>query len=221
MAIFPGTLRSSQIDAAELDQEFVKILKEQVFDLGFLGVNVNKFKPEVDLLFDFIVNYSILATGQSYGLSLENLVYKAKNHKPLSKMQKGLYTLSRVISVWGWTRFQMLINSFGWSDQPPKSWKFKLWKLLQKLELFAKGLSFVNFILFLRNGRFRSLTDRFLGMTLVYDQPKVHRMINFEFMNQQLVWEAFTEFFVTLLPIINVATWKRRAKAIFGKNSVT
>ena len=220
MSEYPGTLRSSQIDAAELDDEFKNILKEQVLDLGFLGVDLKKFEPELNLLFDLIVNYSILSSGQSYGLSLENLIYKSSNHKPLTRLQKILYSVSRIITVWGWSRFQTAMNAAGWSDRPANSWKFKLWRLLQRMEVFLKSLSFLNFIVFLRNGRYRSLTERVLGMTLVYDQPRVHRMINFEFMNQQLVWQAFTEFFVTLLPFLNVTTWKRKVKSIFGKKQV-
>lgn len=40
--------------------------------------------------------------------------------------------------------------------------------------------------------RYRTLIDRILGMRLIYAQRSLNRNVSFEFLNRQLVWEAFT-----------------------------
>lgn len=40
--------------------------------------------------------------------------------------------------------------------------------------------------------RYRTLIDRMLGLRLVYRQRNFARQVSFEFLNRQLVWEAFT-----------------------------
>jgi peroxin-2 len=40
--------------------------------------------------------------------------------------------------------------------------------------------------------RYRTLTDRVLGMRLTYAQRTMSRNVSFEFLNRQLVWHAFT-----------------------------
>lgn len=40
--------------------------------------------------------------------------------------------------------------------------------------------------------RYRTLTDRVLGMRLTYAQRTMNRNVSFEFLNRQLVWHAFT-----------------------------
>jgi peroxin-2 len=55
----------------------------------------------------------------------------------------------------------------------------------------------------------RTLTERLLGARLVYKQPNMSRLISFEYLNRQLVWQELSEFLLFLLPLINVAKVKR------------
>ena len=43
-----------------------------------------------------------------------------------------------------------------------------------------------------RKTRYRTLTDRLLGMRLVPSTRIVRREVSYEFMNRQMVWHAFT-----------------------------
>ena len=49
-----------------------------------------------------------------------------------------------------------------------------------------------NFAIFLWNGKYRTIVDRILGMRLVYANRSLNRSVSFEFLNRQLVWNAFT-----------------------------
>ena len=69
--------------------------------------------------------------------------------------------------------------------------------------------AFVSFLIFLVNGRYRTLIDRFLGLRLVAPTNQVRREVSFEYLNRQLVWHAFTEFLLFLLPLMGINRWRR------------
>lgn len=82
--------------------------------------------------------------------------------------------------------------------------------------------AFASFLVFLTNGRYRTLLDRALGLRLTPTSAAISREVSFEYLNRQLVWHAFTEFLLFLLPLVGVARWRRilartwrRAKAFF------
>ncbi|EPE06703.1 peroxisome biosynthesis protein (peroxin-2) [Ophiostoma piceae UAMH 11346] len=71
------------------------------------------------------------------------------------------------------------------------------------------GAAFVSFLVFLRYGRYRTLLDRVLRMRLVPPTSQVSREVSFEYLNRQLVWHAFTEFLLFLLPLVGINRWRR------------
>jgi len=46
-------------------------------------------------------------------------------------------------------------------------------------------------------------------MRLVPSSNQTSREVSFEFLNRQLVWHAFTEFLLFLLPLVGISRWKR------------
>ena len=86
-------------------------------------------------------------------------------------------------------------------------------QLLRRLTEYANNLhdaaSLASFLVFLVNGRYRTLTDRFLRLRLVPTSYGISREVSFEYLNRQLVWHAFTEFLLFLLPLVGVARWRR------------
>lgn len=51
----------------------------------------------------------------------------------------------------------------------------------------------------------RTLVERLIGARLVYRQPSMSRLVSFEYLNRQLVWQELSEFMLFLLPLINVS----------------
>ena len=83
--------------------------------------------------------------------------------------------------------------------------------------------SLVSFLVFLVNGRYRTLMDRVLRLRLVAPSNQISREVSFEYLNRQLVWHAFTEFLLFILPILGVNRWRRwiskawrKAKSLTG-----
>ena len=69
--------------------------------------------------------------------------------------------------------------------------------------------AFASFLVFLVNGRYRTLIDRFLRLRLAPPSSQIGREISFEYLNRQLVWHAFTEFLLFLLPLVGISRWRR------------
>ncbi|KAJ8297193.1 Ran-specific GTPase-activating protein 1 [Rhodotorula toruloides] len=164
----------------------------------------------------------------------------------LTRIQKLAYTLLVVLPPYLHSRLQDRMLTSSWADEPlPRSW-FSLvdlrrlmargrrreeemiqwkrewkrtgWELLNVGERLSAVLGLVNFLVFLYNGRYRTLIDRVLKMRLVYAQRAFTPNVSFEFLNRQLVWEAFTEFLLFLLPLVNLHRLRLRVvKAISSR----
>ena len=69
--------------------------------------------------------------------------------------------------------------------------------------------AFASFLVFLANGRYRTLFDRILRLRLAPPNTLISREVSFEYLNRQLVWHAFTEFLLFLLPLVGIGRWRR------------
>ncbi|KAG2235904.1 hypothetical protein INT48_008207 [Thamnidium elegans] len=98
----------------------------------------------------------------------------------------------------------------GWGELDESDIKYKVYNVLQKGEKYWKAFSLLNFLIFLWNGRYRTLIDRMLAMRLVYSKKSMNRQVSFEFLNRQMVWHAFTEFLLFLVPLINIEKLKMK-----------
>lgn len=157
---------------------------------------------------------------------------------PLSSSQTSLYTALTVVPPYLHSRVRDYMLSSGWADHPsfpfsslvsssststPRANQLKrlVWDLLARSEQVWATLGLLNFLVFLYDGRYRTLIERLLGMRLVYAKRAVTRNVSFEFLNRQLVWEAMTvrpppsslpvstermsqEFLLFLMPLINL-----------------
>lgn len=77
--------------------------------------------------------------------------------------------------------------------------------------------AFGSFLVFLVNGRYRTLLDRVLRLRLIAPSSQVSREVSFEYLNRQLVWHAFTEFLLFLLPLVGISRWKRWLSRVWRK----
>ncbi len=85
----------------------------------------------------------------------------------------------------------------------------QLSKLTSTVSTVHAGAAFVSFLVFLLHGRYRTLLDRLLRMRLAPPTSQVAREVSFEYLNRQLVWHAFTEFLLFVLPLVGINRWRR------------
>lgn len=89
-------------------------------------------------------------------------------------------------------------------------------KFTDLLSALWSASSLFNFLLFLYSGRYSTLILRLLKIRLVPTTRTLSRQVNFEFQNRQLVWNAFTEFLLFVVPLINLPRLRRRFSKLFN-----
>ncbi|KAI9480439.1 MAG: Pex12 amino terminal region-domain-containing protein [Benjaminiella poitrasii] len=199
-------MRVSQLDSDILDIELVDILKEQLWSALslFKPVIKEKFEPELLGLLNLVLfKLSIYDSSATYGAQLQNLKYRNEwqhggafesiaRDAPLTKGQKIAYGVLTVGGQYVWTRLNRYVTAKGWGELDESDYRYRLYRLLQTGEKYWKAVSLINFLVFLWNGKYRTLIDRILAMRLVYSKKSMNRQVSFEFLNRQMVWHAFT-----------------------------
>ncbi|KYR01049.1 RING zinc finger-containing protein [Tieghemostelium lacteum] len=231
-----NVVKVSQLDSSKLDDEILDLLRTQFMKVFmFFKPNfISNFQPEINLILkSLIFKLSIFNLGTTYGNQLQNLTYRneaafdprggSDKLIKLTQRQKWMSGIFNIGGEWLWTRIQRISINDAWSERPPDDIRKRLWNLLNLMESAYKILSILNFLTFLYDGKYVTLVNRLLRMRLVYAHPSLSRRISFEYMNRQLVWYGFTEFFLFIMPLINVDKikgflYRMFLKSTFGKS---
>ena len=211
--------RVGQLDANLLDQELADLLAQPV-TAALRRASPwleRRYAAEIRMMLRLILyKFSIYDHRASYGAMLQNLRYRNEwaspttRDAPLTRIQLALYPLCTIIAPYSLAKAHAYMSAHQYDQAPRESAAFvayALWRHWQRLWSLA---ALVNFGLFLWNGRYRTITDRVLGMRLVYANRALHRHVSFEFLNRQLVWNALTEFLLFLLPLLRPQRVLRR-----------
>ncbi|KAI0178845.1 Pex12 amino terminal region-domain-containing protein [Hypoxylon sp. FL1284] len=209
--------RVGQVDAELLDDDLVGQLRDQVGEaLKYFGDTIkDDWSAEILLSLRLILfKLSVWDHDATYGAALQNLKYTdARRDGPVltppSKWQKSLYGLITVGGKYGWTKWEnWLLDQDNGYDQPTPVVQ-KLSKFTAKITNLHSIVAFVSFLAFLLHGRYRTVLDRVLRMRLAPPTSQVNREVSFEYLNRQLVWHAFTEFLLFVLPLVGINRWRR------------
>ncbi|KPI41153.1 Peroxisomal biogenesis factor 2 [Cyphellophora attinorum] len=209
--------RVGQVDAELLDDELITLLKGQVAEgLKYFGAHLqDDWSQEILLALRVaLFKLSIWDNNASYGATLQNLRYAdarqpiALQSKP-TRWQKSLYGLFTVFGRYGWDRWEdWLIEQEGGYTAPSANVQ-RLSRITSYVSATHSIAAFTSFLVFLVNGRYRTLVDRILQLRLVSPSNQISREVSFEYLNRQLVWHAFTEFLLFLLPLVGISRWRR------------
>lgn len=221
--------RVGQVDAELLDEELLELLKNQAGEgLKLLGAHLkDDWSAEIGAALRAILwKLSIWDHGASYGASLQGLKYTDARSAPTAareatRWQRAAYGLITVGGRYAWTRWEDRLSSLenGYDEPSP------LISRLSRLTTFANNThniaAFFSFLVFLYNGKYRTLTDRILRLRLVPSTNQTSREVSFEYLNRQLVWHAFTEFLLFLLPLVGISRWRRWLAKAWKKTTQT
>ncbi|RAQ68632.1 peroxisome biosynthesis protein (Peroxin-2) [Aspergillus flavus] len=209
--------RVGQVDAELLDEELLGLLKGQVGNaLKYFGPQAREdWSHEIQFALRAILfKLSIWDHNASYGAALQNLKYvdtrsKGPIHSAPTKWQKSLYGLLTVGGRYAWEKWESwLINQEGGYDEPSREVRM-LARMTDLISTTHSIAAFISFLVFLVNGRYRTLVDRILRIRLTPPSAQASREVSFEYLNRQLVWHAFTEFLLFLLPLVGISRWRR------------
>ena len=224
--------RVGQVDAELLDEELLELLRAQVGEaLKYFGSHLrDEWSSEILLgLRAVLFKLSIWDHNASYGAALQNLHYTdARQAGPLlstpTRWQKAWYGALSVGGRYAWEKWNVWLadqegayervgsvpthGELANSSKPSPS--------IQTLSRISSAAStahsiaaFSSFLIFLVNGRYRTLLDRILRLRLTSPSNHLSRQVSFEYLNRQLVWHAFTEFLLFLLPLVGITRWRR------------
>lgn len=216
--------RVGQFDAEQLDEELLELLKRQVADgLKYFGTHIqNEWAAEITLALRAILfKLSVWDNNATYGAALQNLQftdgrYRGEGIIAPSKWQKFSYGIISTGGRYAWTRWEdwVVNRSVGHDSTKMVKIMSRLYRILDMVHFLA---SITSFSVFLVNGRYRSLLDRILKLRLTPQNSQVSRQVSFEYLNRQLVWHAFTEFLLFLLPLVGVNRWKKWFTKVWKK----
>jgi peroxin-2 len=218
--------RVGQVDAELLDEELLGLLKGQVGEgLKYFGTHItDNWTPEILLALRCILfKLSIWDQNASYGAHLQGLRYtdarsNAPNRPPPKPWQKAAYGVLTIGGRYAWTKWEEWLLSNQEDYTRSESPQLKLMAALtERLTSAHDVASLASFLVFLVNGRYRTITDRLLRLRLTPTSHSTSREVSFEYLNRQLVWHAFTEFLLFLLPLVGISRWRRILSRAFRK----
>ncbi|KAF2731947.1 peroxisomal biogenesis factor 2 [Polyplosphaeria fusca] len=210
--------RVGQVDAELLDEELLALLKGQVGEgLKYFGSHItDSYTPEIVLGLRLILfKLSIWNNNASYGAHLQGLRYtdartNRPDRPPPKPWQKAAYGLITIGGRYAWTKWEEYLLA---SQEDYTREMSPALKLAQRMTDYTNSAhdvaSLASFLVFLVNGRYRTLTDRLLRLRLAPTSHSTSRDVSFEYLNRQLVWHAFTEFLLFLLPLVGISRWRR------------
>ena len=225
-------LRVSQIDAGRLDVELTSLLREQflrIFSRVQPGA-VARAAPELNLGLDALVFYfTVWSHRPTPGMELMNLRYRDERRVRSGKsgMEGERLTTSQRLAAfaalaggrYAWAKLARAASVGRWADEETHTAKHRAWRLMQFAELAHGAASLANFLAFLRDGKFRSPWERAARARLVYAAPDAARIVSFEYLNRQLVWQELSELALFVLPIVSAHANRWREAARGGRSA--
>ncbi|PLN84433.1 putative peroxisome biosynthesis protein [Aspergillus taichungensis] len=221
--------RVGQVDAELLDEELLDLLKGEVGNaLKYYGPQLREdWSNEIQLVLRAILfKLAIWDHDASYGAALQGLKYvdcrsKGPVHSAPTKWQKSLYGLLTVGGRYAWGKWESwLVDQEGGYEEPSREVRM-LARMTDLVSTTHSIAAFISFLVFLVNGRYRTLTDRILRIRLTPPSQQASREVSFEYLNRQLVWHAFTEFLLFLLPLVGISRWRRWLSRLWRKTKST
>ncbi|KAJ8320663.1 hypothetical protein KUTeg_002250, partial [Tegillarca granosa] len=116
----------------------------------------------------------------------------------ISRRQKYVYALILIGSPWLRDRSSNILKYFGLNK-----WKEQSQKILRWIEVTFKLANLLNFLVFLQQGVYHSITERILGIRPMFPKKQGVRQVSFEYMTRELMWHGFSEFLFFILPLVN------------------
>lgn len=204
-----SNLRVNKWDAMILDSEILGLLKtpmKSMFSMFEPGV-ADRIKPEIDAVLGALL--FVFTTGfrrPTPGMKLENVQYAPHL---FTRRRLGAFFLLSVGLPYAWKRLMRYLSSARWTNREAPATsaptRERMLTALKKLETLVVTCQFINLLIFLRKGSYRSLPERCLGMKMESITPSTApRSINFEYMTRQLLWDGLMEFGNFVLPFL---TW--------------
>ncbi|ETO28429.1 RING zinc finger-containing protein [Reticulomyxa filosa] len=189
--------RVNQLDALALDNELRSSLKTLLgrifkhFPMSSFPLRYEiEIEAAVELMLYFVSMPNSMSVVSTPGAIMQNIEYQI----PISGRTRAYFLILSVAVPYVWRRLARHTSESG--SNTTNQW-------IHRISVIVRILALANWLWFIREGKYRSLTERILGVEMKYTNPNIGRAIVFDFMNQQLVWTALSDFLLCVVPLIN------------------
>lgn len=229
-------VRVHQLDASLLDAELVDLLKTQMWK-GFTNFHPefrDKYESELVLALRLILfKLTVWDHAITYGGKLQNLKFIDSRHSSKlqinpSVVQKIGYGVLVVGGGYLWSKIESYLLARSDEDVTVDGTSVRgagaargALRVANFASLLFSAATLGNFVAFLYTGRYATVIMRILRIRLVPSQRTSSRQVSYEFQNRQLVWNAFTEFLIFILPLLQLPKLKRRIERKLQALNVT
>ena len=197
-------LRVTQLDADSLTNEAFRIFKREIKG-SFLNEPFTKFlhlEQEIDVFLLFILwKYSVKKSDSTIG----QLNFKMKYISPggLSDQQKLSYFLLNAARYWIASRQFEILQMFEKLLALSEKNQVLIRVIFSRIGALVELVEFINYVLFIKNGEYLSVIDRFFNWKAIMQDKPSPRYIDYAYMRKELMWSKITETIFCVLPFIN------------------
>ncbi|XP_077273825.1 peroxisomal biogenesis factor 2 [Temnothorax americanus] len=205
----PYVSRINQIDAAQLDTEIYKVLRNQAREIARYGApgKIDKWQAEVDAVLKFFVwKFSLQRGSSTFGQRLLNLRYSNIDHR-----KAVLYLILSVLPRYLKDKLaHENLSERGAFAQVLKSLVDWTTNAINLLEL-------VNLLFFLHRGVQPRVIEFLLGLSSQSITTHRPRIIGYSYMTRELLWHGLMELFTIGIPMINFHYLKHAAMRLWRR----
>lgn len=191
----PYVSRINQIDAAQLDAEIYKVLRNQTREIARHGGpgGIDKWQAEVDVVLKFLIwRFSLQRGSSTFGQRLLNLRYVN-----ISRRKAVLYLILSVVPQYLRDRLaNENLSERGAIGRALRSLVDWTTSAINLLEL-------VNLLFFLHRGVQPRVIEFLLGLSSQSITTHRPRIIGYSYMTRELLWHGLMELFTIGIPMVN------------------
>jgi len=191
----PYVSRINQIDAAQLDTEIYKVLRNQAREIARYSApgRIDKWQAEVDAVLKFFIwKFSLHRGSSTFGQRLLNLHYANINQR-----KAVLYLILSVLP-------QYLKDKLAGENLSERG---AITRALKSLVDWTTNvinlLELVNLLFFLHRGVQPRVTEFLLGLSSQSITTHRPRIIGYSYMTRELLWHGLMELFTIGIPMVN------------------
>jgi len=180
-----SALRTPQIDANLLDEDFHSYNWEIFSSLfrHYYSHFIHSFKHEFQLFLRLLTSYNTLFSSDHSATIGQQLLQIKYSSLPLTRQQKFLYFSSLI--------FSYIYEKF-----------FVDYRRLLPFQFVYKSFLFLNFLVFLHQGEYFNLFERFARLKTIHNHPPSLRILDYSYVKRELIWHTLNETLGTLIPFL-------------------
>lgn len=233
---FPAqhVLRIFQLDALLLEAEVSGVLKtalDGVLNVAPLEFLSFRYSEELQLVLQSLLyKFGVWDRNQSVTDRMQNLLYRneaastvataplsvvwSKSTSP-SRSQKAIHFILSIILPYAFKKLSQRSLEENWANSQER-WKSVASRCIRWLGAAVKVLHIIHVIVFLMEGRYRSLPDRLVGMRLVVGEQRMQRLVNLVYLNQHIAWQSWSSFLTVAMPAMRLGSLLSRVSSVGG-----